>query len=226
MREEKDGLSTLEIILIILIIVIIILTYVITIGYVDILKKLEQKEELAIENGADEIANGIEIQGDTLAKDKEKLSKLKYRYSRVKEIITRSELINSKLNRRFKLIYGGVKMIMISLFIGFISILYFGFDIKELGEILTWIGAFATFTVVASFLAFGSFNGASDFINNIKLALEKRIRSKCSVIEKKLISYKKEEVMLSQAIIKQELLMSEFNISNTNDSSITNQGLL
>lgn len=154
MRQEKDGLSTLEIILIILIIVIIILTYVITIGYVDILKKLEQKEELAIENGANEIFDRIEIQGDTVVKDEEKLSKLHYRHSRVKGIISKSELINGKLNRRFKLIYGGVKVIMISLFIGFVSILYFGFDIKELGEILTWIGAFAMITVVASFFSF------------------------------------------------------------------------
>ncbi|OIQ24112.1 hypothetical protein [Lacinutrix sp. MedPE-SW] len=187
--SENKGLTNLEIILII---VVIILVYVMTIGYVDLIDRLEEKEERA------------EIK--ELEKNEEKipLSKLKYRHTRIKDIISKNEAVNNKLNRRFKLIYNSVKVIMVLLFFGFVFTLYFGFGVTDLGQLLTWLGGVTILLGLASFIAFGTLNGVSDFINSIKMKLESSIRSKCLSIEEKLPIYREEEKMLAEAITLEE----------------------
>jgi ABC-type multidrug transport system fused ATPase/permease subunit len=197
--SKNKGLTNLEIVLII---VVIILIYVITIGYVNLLERLEEKEESAELSEFDDKDN----------KDvKIVLSKLKYRHKRLREIISKNEEINNKLNRRFKFIYSSVKVIFVLLFLGFVATLYLGFGITDISNLLTWIGAFAILITVVSYLAFDSFNGVTDFNNSIKMKLESSIRSKCLSIEEKLPIYREEEKMLAEAITLEE---EQIGISN------------
>lgn len=195
--SRRKGITTLEIILII---VLIILVYIMTVGYVNLLDKLEEKDKkLEIDNE------------NKIGKKEEKitLSKLKYRHGRLKEVISKNEEINNKLNRRFKLIYNIVKVILVLLFLGFVLILYFVFGITGLSQILTLIGASALFMVLLSFLSFGTLNGITDFNNKIKLKLESSIRSKCISIEEKLPVYRREERSLIAEINLEEKEISE-----------------
>ena len=90
------------------------------------------------------------------------------------------------------------------LFFGFVFLLYFGLGITDLGQLLTWIGAFAILMSIASYLAFDSLNGVADFNNSIKMKLEYSIRSKCISIEEKLPIYREEEKLLAEAITLEE----------------------
>lgn len=232
-EEENEGLSALAIILIVLIIVIIILIYVITIRYVDLSDKLEVKEIAIIVEKTNETEDRNEIEtfneNEITEQEKEKtLSNLKYRFSRVKEIISKSEIANRKLITSFTFIYIAVKIVLVLLFIGIILTLYFAFGLQDPSQILTSIGVLTMLTVVASFLTFGTFNGASDFFNSLKSKLELKMLPKCIGIKKKLSRYKEEEIELVEAIRKQEKLMSEFNMLNTYNSAFKdkNEGLV
>lgn len=192
--SENKGLTNLEIILII---VVIILVYFITIGYVDLIDRLEEKEERA------------EIKEFEENEEKISLSKLKYRHARIKAIISKNEEVNNKLNRRFKLIYNSVKAILVLMFLGFVLLLYFGFGITDVGQLLTCLGVVTILLGLTSFIAFGTLNGVSDFVNSIKMKLESSIRSKCISIEEKLPIYREEEQLLAEAISVEEKLSNQ-----------------
>ena len=185
----------------VLIIVIVILIYIITFGKVNFSDKVEDKEE---------------------RKEKRPLSSLKHRHKRLKDIIAKQGEVSKKLNKRFKFIYNSVKIVMVLLFLAVIVTLYFVFNVTNLGQLSTLIGALTMLMVMASFLAFGTLNGVSDFNNSIKMKLESSILSKCIAIEERLPIYKQEEKMLAEAISIQEkeILIHNKKVIDNNTFSI------
>jgi hypothetical protein len=177
MRKQENSFGILEIIFIVLIILIFIGSF----GQVDITLEKGTKE-------SDEAQNN--------------LSKLQARHKKLKALIEKKEQLNIKLNTKFKRIYFGVRFVLASLYIGYNALLYFVFNITNLGDLLNW-NEFAVIVIALfSFIAFGTFAHVKDFIQNIKIRLESRTYNKYVNITEQLESHKLEVNKLTATITK------------------------
>lgn len=175
-EQEKNNTF-----LLIFVVVIVIIIYVGSFGQVD----------LTLEN--------VSKQND---KDKLNLGKLKSRYNKLKTLIQKKESLNIKLNKKFKRIYFGVRLVLTSIYLGYNALLYFVFNITNLGDLLNW-NQFALIVIALfSFVAFGTLTNVQDFINNIKMRLESRTYNKYVDITEQLEIHKKEAVKLTATITK------------------------
>ncbi|WP_299064691.1 hypothetical protein [uncultured Polaribacter sp.] len=178
MMSEQEKNNTF---LLIFVVVIVIIIYVGSFGQVD----------LTLEN--------VSKQND---KDKLNLGKLKSRYNKLKTLIQKKESLNIKLNKKFKRIYFGVRLVLTSIYLGYNALLYFVFNITNLGDLLNW-NQFALIVIALfSFVAFGTLTNVQDFINNIKMRLESRTYNKYVDITEQLEIHKKEAVKLTATITK------------------------
>ncbi|SHM80459.1 hypothetical protein [Polaribacter sp. KT 15] len=175
-EQEKNNTF-----LLICVIVIIIIIYVGSFGQVDL--TLEK-----VSNQNDE--------------EKLNLGKLQSRYNKLKTLIQKKESLNLKLNKKFKRIYFGVRFALASLYLGYNAMLYFVFDITNLGDLLNWNQFALIIIALFSFIAFGTLTNVQDFINNIKMRLESRTYDKYVDITEQLELHKKEAIKLTATISK------------------------
>ena len=184
-EQEKNNTF-----LLIFVIVIIIIIYVGSFGQVDLTLEKVSKEN-------DE--------------QKYNLSKLQSRHKKLKALIEKKEALNERLNKKFKRIYFGVRLVLVSIYLGYNAILYFAFNITNLGDLLNW-NQFALIVIaLISFIAFGTLTNVQDFINNIKMRLEYRTYDKYVDITEQVETHKKEEMKLTATITKTK---AQIQISN------------
>lgn len=188
MSSQNSGLSLIDIILIIL----ILFVFVFTLGKVEI--PIEKNEQ-----NADD--------------DNDNLNKLKDRYRKLKALIKRKKLLHIKLNKRFKVIYFGVRVVLITLYLGFNAILFFVLDIKDLGEILNWNQVAVLIMIIFSFITFGTFSNVKEFVYSIKMQLEIRTFKKYLNIDEQVNTLENEASKLS----------IEIKSSETKNLSVNNQ---
>lgn len=169
-------------------VIIVFLIYVFTFGHVDITE--EKKKQFCLEG------------------EKENLSKLENRHQKLKLLIRRKEDLNRKLERRFRWIYFGVRLFLSSLYVGFNILLYNVFNITKLSEILNWNQLMILVISLFSFVAFGTFANAKEYVAKIKLWIELRTYSRYVNISEKLNEHKKDEISLTSAILDKQSLIS------------------
>ncbi|TYB71880.1 hypothetical protein ES676_12130 [Bizionia saleffrena] len=175
-EQEKNNTF-----LIILVIVIVIIIYVGSFGQVDLTLEKVSKQN-------DEV--------------KDNLNRLQSRHKKLKDLIQKKEALNLKLNKKFKHIYFGVRLVLASIYLGYNALLYFVFNITNLGDILNW-NQFALMVIALfSFIAFGTFTNVKDFIGNIKMRLESRTYNKYVDITEQLEAHKEEVTELTATITK------------------------
>ncbi|TYC08458.1 hypothetical protein ES677_14350 [Bizionia gelidisalsuginis] len=175
-EQEKNNTF-----LIILVIVIVIIIYVGSFGQVDLTLEKVSKQN-------DEV--------------KDNLNRLQSRHKKLKDLIQKKEALNLKLNKKFKRIYFGVRLVLASIYLGYNTMLYFVFNITNLGDILNW-NQFALMVIALfSFIAFGTFTNVKDFIENIKMRLESRTYNKYVDITEQLEAHKEEVTELTATITK------------------------
>lgn len=175
-KQEKNNTF-----LLIFVIVIVIIIYVGSFGQVDLtLEKVSNQND-------DEKLN---------------LGKLQSRYNKLRTLIQKKESLNLKLNKKFKRIYFGVRFALASLYLGYNAMLYFVFDITNLGDLLNWNQFALIIIALFSFIAFGTLTNVQDFIDNIKIRLESRTYDKYVDITDQLETHKEEEIKLTASIIK------------------------
>ena len=191
-EQEKNNTF-----LLIFVIVIIIIIYVGSFGQVDLTLEKVSKEN-------DE--------------QKYNLSKLQSRYKKLKALIEKKEALNERLNKKFKRIYFGVRLVLVSIYLGYNAILYFVFNITNLGDLLNW-NQFALIVIALfSFIAFGTLTNVQDFINNIKMRLESRTYDKYVDITEQLETHKEEVIKLTASITKTKAQIQISNKSVVEDS--------
>ena len=184
MSKKENSVGVFEILFIVLLIIIFIASF----GQVNIAVEKEDK-----------------VNDD----EKNDLTKLQARHKKLKALIQRKEALYIKLNKRFKRIYFGVRIVLATLYIGYNALLYFALKITNLGGILNWNQFAVIIIALFSFIAFGTFANIKDFIQNIKMRLESRTYNKYVNITEQLGIHKEEELQLTATITKKQL-----NISN------------
>lgn len=183
MEEENERGS--NILFIIFVIIIFAIIYIASLGNITI----SEKEKI---------------------KEKEKdLSKLKNRHNKLKEIVEKKEVLNKKLNKRFKLIYFGVRLGFLSLYVGYNFILYFFNLINGLDDFLNYNELALIVISIFSFLTFGTFANLSKFIQDIKMKLEVRTYNKYVDLDEVIKKNKKEMKSLSISIQTKETQLIE-----------------
>ncbi|GAA4237513.1 hypothetical protein GCM10022291_24470 [Postechiella marina] len=190
-EQEKNNTF-----LLIFVIVIVIIIYVGSFGQVD----------LTIEN--------VSKQNN---EDKLNLGKLKSRYNKLKTLIQKKESLNIKLNKKFKRIYFGVRLVLTSIYLGYNALLYFVFNITNLGDLLNCNQLALIVIALFSFIAFGTLANVQDFINNIKMRLESRTYNKYVDITEQIETHKKEAVKLTAT-----MTQAKSKIELTNEPLIEN----
>ncbi|MEN8191898.1 MAG: hypothetical protein ABFS12_03720 [Bacteroidota bacterium] len=176
--KSKENEYTL---IIILIIVGIIIIYLVTFGQFDISEKIKNADNF----------------------DDEKLTS---KHQRLKNLIEKKEALNKKLNRKFKFIYFGVRVVLSSLYLGFNAVLYFVFKIREVGEILNWNEFTLIILSLLSFITFGSFTNIKKFVYDLKLKLETWVYGKYINIDEQISLHKIESKNISKNNIEKPLL--------------------
>jgi hypothetical protein len=175
MKEEKE----INIVLAILIIVIVILVFVASFGQVDVTLSSPSKKRVL---------------------PKYDLNKLQSRHKKLKALIEKKEALNIKLNKKFKRIYFGVRLVLASIYVGYNALLYFAFEITNLGDLLNWNQFALVVIALFSFIAFGTFANVKDFITTIKMRLESKTYDKYVDITEQLKNHKKEAMKLTATI--------------------------
>ncbi len=194
MKEEKRNYKPYILIAIIVIIAILII-YIVTLGQIDLTAEKKHKEKVDTKN---------------------QLIKLELRHEKLKALIQKKEDLNIKLNKRFKIIYLGVRLGLVLLTVTYNILLYFVFDVTELGNILKWNGLIVLIVSVFSFLAFGTTVNVKEFTQKLKLWLEAKIYSKYVNLNEQIEAHKEEELNLitSINIVNETLIESPANSNN------------
>jgi len=128
------------------------------------------------------------------------LDKLKTRHEKLSFLIKEKEKLYKKLKRRFRLIYSGVRAVLVLIYLGLNALLYFVFNITNFGDILNWNELALIVMVMISFIAFGTFTSVRSFVEGIKLRLEVIIFSKYENIEKEILNLKVEATTIQSSI--------------------------
>lgn len=122
----------------------------------------------------------------------------KNRYDKLIRLIEEKEGLKQKLNRRFRLTYFAVRIILSSLFIGYNLILFFVFEINKLGDLLNWNELFLIGFALVSFLTFGSVHNLNEFILNLRIRLENFVYGKYVDIDKQITKHIEERESIKQ----------------------------
>ena len=199
MKKEKKRNYIPYILLAIIVITLIIVIYIVSLGQIDLTaEKKKHKEKVDAKN---------------------QLTKLELRHEKLKTLIQKKEILNIKLNKRFKLIYFGVRLALMLLTIAYNFILYFVFNITELSSLLKYNSYIVLIVSLFSFIAFGTLVNLKEFTQKIKLWLEVKIYSKYANITKQIETHKEEEISLIASIdnINKILIESPANSNNQED---------
>lgn len=165
--------------LIILAFVAVIVIFITSLGTVNITEIQELKENKDSENN---------------------LSKLQSRHKRLKFLIQKKEELNLRLNKKFKRIYFGVRIVLVALYIGYNALLYFVFNITKLSDLLNYNQLAIIVITLCSFIAFGTFANVKEFVANIKMTLESKTYSKHINLDEELTKHKIDESHLIASI--------------------------
>ena len=191
--------------LIVLVIVLVIIIYVASLGKVDV--TLEKSN-----NQNDE--------------EKNNLSKLKTRHKKLERLIQQKQELSIKLNKKFKRIYFGVRLVLSSLFVGYNLLLYFFFNITNLGDLLNWNQFALIIMALFSFITFGSFANVKEFVQNIKMRLELRTYDKYKDIIKQLENHKEEVIEITASITESKLKISNQIVVDDTILKESNDGMI
>ncbi len=161
---------------IILIVVIVIVIYFLSLGKINI------------------------SESGSLKEFKDTKEQAKKRHEKLLDLIAQKEELKIKLNRRFRVTYFAVRLILSCLFMGYNAVLFFVFEVKNLGDLLNWNELFLIGFALISFLTFGSMKNLNDFILGLKIRLENIVYGKYVNIEEQIIKHKKDETEIIKQI--------------------------
>jgi hypothetical protein len=135
--------------IIIIVIVIIIVAYVASLGTIDLTKKEAIPEEF---------------------KDTREAARL--RHEALKKELERMVSLRDHLNRRFKWVYTGVRVVLVLLWVSFLFLLYYFDVVNTLEDALNYSEASFIVIAIMNFITFGSFADLKDFLSIIKTRVE------------------------------------------------------
>lgn len=187
MRRQENSFGFWEI----LFIVVIIIVFIASLGQVAI--PLEKEIKVKDEGEND-------------------LTKLQVRHKKLKELISKKEVLNINLNKKFKRIYFGVRFVLASLFVSYNALTCFVFNINKLGDLLNWNQFALIIMALFSFIAFGTLANVRDFIQNIKMRLESKTFNKYVDITEQIETHKEEAIKLTETITKRQINISKLPV--------------
>ena len=179
MSRNKSSIPT---ILIVIIVIIILLLFVASLGTID--------------------PGSISKIPDEYKDTKEEA---KRRHKKLGELIEKQTALKIKLDKKFKRIYFFVRLGLVLLWFGILSIFYFFDQIKNVGDVLNFSQASILILLVLNFLTFGTITNLKNFIDIIKTETENWIYGKYITIEQRIEINKKELSVLEEEIKKPDL---------------------
>jgi len=124
---------------------------------------------------------------------KESREDAKRKHAWYKEIVKNQKKLKDQLDKRFEIIYFGVRFGLVLLWAGIIFALYsLGLIVGVMG-IITYTSGLAAFAVVTNFLTSGTYYDLKDFAEEIKVKTENWVYGKYLNLEKK-IERKQQEI--------------------------------
>ena len=139
-----------------LFIILIVVIYLVSFGNIDITKSEEAKTKTIEERRIFALRRRKKLLA--LVKEKESLQK--------------------KLNKRFRILYFGLRLLLVGTVIGYNLILYFGFKITQIGLILQWNQIAFLIIAVVLFLTFGTFTNVKNIVNYFKIFIDNWVYSR------------------------------------------------
>lgn len=164
MNKDKPTIHTW---LIILIIVVILLGYILTLGQV----------------GGDSMKVPDELS--------ESRAKAKHRHRRLEELISRQIELKTKLERKFKRVYFGVRMTLVLIWAGIAASLHALSLLQSVDDFLSYSEFSVLILITLHFVTFGSLKNVNEFIDSIKRRTENWVYGKYVDIDSKIESNKK-----------------------------------
>lgn len=198
MREEKISTKAW---LIILLLVLLIIIHVMSLGQVD----------PRVTNLPDELAESRE--------------NAKHRHRKLIALIKRQKKLKNKLDRKFKRIYLGVRILLVALWAGLLTTLYFFGEIKGLGDLLTYSQFSILLLVTIHFITFGSIKNINLFIGSLKERTENWVYGKYVDLDDRIDTNKKESRKLERNINEMTESIEAINTLafNNKDSTLINK---
>lgn len=133
---------------------------------------------------------------------KESKEEAKRRHKRLEEHLKNQEALKVKLKKIFKRVYFGVRIGLVLIWFGLMSILIAVGLIKDLSDFLNYSEASILTFVVMNFITFGTITNLKNFIDLIKTKTENLIYGKYIVIDAKIEGNKSELKRLEEEIKK------------------------
>lgn len=131
---------------------------------------------------------------------KDSKEEAKRRHKRLEDHIKNQEALKVKLAKIFKRVYFGVRIGLVSIWFGIMSILIAVGLIKDLSDFLNYSEASILVFVVLNFITFGTITNLKNFIDLIKTKTENLIYGKYIVIDIKIDEHKEELKKLEEEI--------------------------
>lgn len=168
----NKGKPTINTWLIILIIVVILLVYILTLGQV----------------GGDSLKVADELS--------ESRAKAKHRHKRLEELISKQIELKTKLERKFKRVYFGVRMTLVLIWAGIAASLHALNIFQSVDDFLSYSEFSVLILITLHFVTFGSLRNVNEFIDSIKRRTENWVYGKYVDVDSKIESNKKEQEKL------------------------------
>lgn len=184
----NKGKPTINTWLIILIIVVILLVYILTLGQV----------------GGDSLKVADELS--------ESRAKAKHRHKRLEELISKQIELKTKLERKFKRVYFGVRMTLVLIWVGIAASLHALNILQSVDDFLSYSEFSVLILITLHFVTFGSLRNVNEFIDSIKRRTENWVYGKYVDVDSKIESNKKE----------QEKLLSSIYALDASNTDVTN----
>lgn len=131
---------------------------------------------------------------------KDSKEEAKRKHKKLSELIAKQEALNIKLNKKFKQIYFFVRIGMVLLWFGLLSLFYFFGVINNLGDVLNYSEASILILLILNFITFGTITDLKNFIDIIKIKTENWVYGKYAGIENKIETNKEQLTLLEREI--------------------------
>lgn len=131
---------------------------------------------------------------------KEDKEKAINRHKRLTKLIEGKETLKKKLNKRFKIVYFGVRFVLISIWLALSYILYYYGYIKDVGDFLNYSEITILVIIGSNFMLFGSLSNINNYIDFIKIKTENLVYGKYINIDEEIDRHKEADKIVLDKI--------------------------
>ncbi|NOU38414.1 MAG: hypothetical protein HOO89_06855 [Ferruginibacter sp.] len=191
MQTKKEDDQFLIWVLVILLVILTYLIYTASLGQIDITPHKDNEPFI----------------------DKKRLAE--ERHKKLLALIEQKKELKEKLAKHFKTSYLFVRILFVAMYLGFNALLFFVFNIKDLGTILNWNEVLLLILITINFITFGTITDLKNVIGYFRNRIENWVYGKYVNIEEQIVNH------IDETKILQEEFTPIINITANLEQNIT-----